>query len=173
MILADDIATIGHVTKTHGIDGEMSVMIDDDIQPENLSCLIFDMDGLYVPFFISSSRRRGTDSWLIRLQGINSELSASEFVGKGICARVCEIPEDEADGLYLEDFVGYRLLDIDGSEVGLITEVDFSTENTLFLVNTADGRQCIVPASIDLMTDISTDNATITMNLPSGILDLN
>ena len=73
MIHADDIATIGHVTKTHGIDGEMYVIIDDDIQPENLSCLIFDMDGLYVPFFISSSRRRGTDSWLIRLQGINSE----------------------------------------------------------------------------------------------------
>jgi ribosomal 30S subunit maturation factor RimM len=49
MIKDDQIISIGKVNKTHGIKGELSVLTYADIDMLELKCIIFDIDGIYVP----------------------------------------------------------------------------------------------------------------------------
>ena len=44
--------------------------------------------------------------------------------------------------------------------------------NVLFVVETADGDTCLIPAVEDFIVDIDQDKKLVTMALPSGIVGL-
>ena len=56
--------------------------------------------------------------------------------------------------------------------IGTITAVDDSTENVLFELLTADGREVLLPASDDLIAEVDNAAQTITMTIPEGLLEL-
>ena len=59
MILRDELIAIGRYNKPHGVAGEISATIDVDIDTlKELSCLVSDIDGIFVPFFVNSCRPR-------------------------------------------------------------------------------------------------------------------
>lgn len=175
MILSRDITPIGEFVKTHGIDGELSLTLDPGLTPDDLPCMILDMDGIYVPFFVTASRTRGSQSWLVTLEGITSDIEAASMVGKTVYALRDRVEDDDTDddGFYLEDMVGYTLFDV-GNEnpVGKIADVDLSTDNALFIVETDHHHRLMIPAAVDLMVAADHDLHTLTMNLPTGLADL-
>jgi len=173
MIKAESLSEIGSVIKPHGIRGEFSAEID--IDPSDLRCLIFDIDGIFVPFFVDSARQRGTHAWLVKLDGISDEKQASTFSGKDIFALRDELDEDndeDSDGFYLYDLCGYSLYDGD-TRVGEIIGIDDSTANILLLVGASSGNTVYVPFAEELVSGIDSNRHIITMNLPEGITDLN
>lgn len=173
MIRPDEVIEIGAVNKTHGIHGELSVTFDDDsIDPRELRCMIFDIDGILVPFFVASARQRGNASWLVTIDDVNSDTAATALVGKTLMALrsdVDHLTEGDDDGFYIDDLIGFTMLDTDGTPVGEITDYDDSTANVLFAVKRPDGSQIFAPAAADLITDINTENKTVTIDLPVGI----
>ena len=87
MITSAQIKLIGHINKPHGIHGEMSATIECDIEELRLfKCIIFEIDGIFVPFFISTLRPRGSQSALISIDGVISDEHAAEFANKEIYA---------------------------------------------------------------------------------------
>ena len=57
MITREELIAIGHYNKTHGVAGEISATIDVDMSLlESLSCLVSDLDGIFVPFFVNACR---------------------------------------------------------------------------------------------------------------------
>lgn len=174
MIERSQIFPIGSVTKTHGIHGEMAMTLDQDVDLAELRCIVFDMDGIYVPFFVSAVRTRGASAVLVTLDGITDEVQAAEFTGKQLFALKEDVDIDDneidPDNIYLEDLIGFKLIDTDGTEVGIISGYDDSTENTLFTVANTDGDDILIPAVDDLITDIDIEAKILTMNLPSGLI---
>ncbi len=68
---------------------------------------------------------------------------------------------------------GFTIFDAaDGTRVGCITAIDDSTDNTLFTVNTPDGRDIFIPFAEELVTDIDPEAETVTMAIADGLLDL-
>lgn len=174
MIRNDEIVEIGTVNKTHGIKGELSVTFDfDEVDPGDLRCLVFDMDGINVPYFVTSARRCGNSSWLILIDGVTTDTEASPFVGKSVSALRTDLPdsdEEDEDGFYVDDLIGFELFDTDNSHVGHIVDYDDSTINTLFEVERPDGTKLFVPAAADLIAAIDADNHTVTIDLPTGLV---
>ncbi len=176
MITPDILTSIGTFFKPHGIKGEISATLDYDIDPSELRCIVLEIDGIFVPFFVDSSRPKGASLWLVKLDGVDSEKSASAFSNHEIYAITAELPEglvDEGeDGLYLYDLEGYTLKE-DANVIGTIDGVDDSTANILLIVKTPAGGTVYVPFAEEFLTDIDKDNHTITMTLPEGLIDLN
>lgn len=174
MIDPDRLTAIGRVLKTHGIHGEMNVeLYCDDVTPDSVPCVFFSMDGIFVPFFVSSLRRRGVGACLMTVDGVTDERQAGPFGGNEVYAETDKLPapgeDDDDDYLTLDDLVGYRIVDTDGTVIGDIEEVDDSTENVLFVVERPDMTTVHVPAAEPLIVAVDTDNRTITMDLPSGL----
>ncbi len=175
MIKKESLLEIGSFHKPHGIKGELTATFDYDIEPSELRCIILDIEGIYVPFFIDSFRRRSASSWLIKLDGVDSEIDAVVFSNQDIYAIAAELPEDitdEEDGFYLYDLEGYKLL-ADDEEIGVIDGVDDTTANILLIVKSDKGNIIYVPFAEEMITDINKDLKTISMELPAGLLDLN
>lgn len=179
MIKPSDCTLVGKVNKTHGLDGELSISffsenLMDAIEPGE--CVIFDIEGIYTPFFVRSVRPRGAEALLVAFDDVEGQEQAQAFVGKSVYAvrpGDDEAGDDEADGLYAGQLVGYKAIDADtGSEIGVIDDIDDATDNVLFIIRRSDGGECRVPVVDDFIAGISRDDKTIEFSLPVGLLDL-
>lgn len=182
MIKTDSLTSAGIFTKTHGIKGELNATLG--IEPEYFQthdCFVCDIDGINVPFFISSIRGKGSTSVLIKPDGVDSETEARQFVGKTIYvdradyARFCEEEVDDTDaGGYADDFIGYTVVDEEQGEVGEITDIETSTDNALFIIKPTTGHHTVyIPVVEDFINKIDEENHIIRVSLPEGLVDLN
>ncbi len=179
MIASTDIIAIGDLHKPHGVKGEMSATLDaaDGIEPAELRCVVLMVDGIPVPFFIESARRRGTAAWLIKLQGVDDDGEAATLANHEIYALRDDLPPeltDDTDGMYLSDLVGFAVLDADGDQaVGTIDDIDDSTANTLLIIRRPDGSRALLPYSDELLRRFDPEARTLTLAVPAGVLDIN
>ncbi len=176
MITHDQVISIGHYNKPHGVGGEISASLD--VEPDVLqrfSCLISDIDGILVPFFIDEWRSRGPGATLLTIDGVHSDVQAATLANKDIMVLRTEFLElseqDQYDGLPLDFFIGFTVIDDNGHDVGRIVDYDDSTDNVLFIVE-RDGDTLRLPVVDDWITDIDSERRTIAMTLPDGLLDL-
>ena len=177
MITRDELIAIGHYNKPHGVAGEISATVDVELDLlRGLSCLVSDIDGIYVPFFVNAVRPKSGDTVLLTIDGIGNEKDVARLVNRDIFALKRDYRQEsidaDADGYPLDFFIGFELRDSDGSRVGEITDVDEQTENAIFVVE-RDGSEMMVPATDDLIVEFDVDKKLMVMDLPEGLLDLN
>ena len=177
MITREELIAIGHYNKPHGLAGELSATLDVDADVlSSLSCLVSEVDGIFVPFFVNACRAKSAETVLITIDGISSEHEAAILVNHDIYAlkREYSAASDnaDADGYPLDYFIGYQLRDNDGTPVGIITDVDEQTENAIFIITRGD-TEFMVPANDDLIVEFDTDKREMVMDLPQGLIDLN
>ncbi len=167
--MAEDLYKIGKIGKPHGVKGEVSFHFSDDVfDRTEAEYLMLCIDGLMVPFFMEEYRFRSDETALVKFCDIDTQERASELTG-------CEVffPRDVADNdddnLSWAEIIGYSLIDSATSKnVGKIASVDDSTINILFELE--DGT--LIPASIELITNVDKKHKEIEIELPDGILDL-
>lgn len=177
MITRDELILIGRYNKPHGVAGEISATVDVPVDALSaLSCLVSEMDGIFVPFFVTACRPKTAETVLLTIDGIGNEQEAAKLVNQDIYALKRDYSDAsadaDADGYPLDYFIGYELRDTDGTRVGEIIDVDEQTENAIFIVE-RDGEEVMVPASDDLIVEFDEDDEVMVMDLPQGLLDLN
>lgn len=184
MIVEDDLILAGKFLKPHALKGELNVVSDYDSEIFNEDYpVIVSMDGIYVPFYVESYRKKGLFGCLLKLRGVDSVEDARSFVNKNIyllkrdVAEFLQIDEDElvAD----EDYIGYEVYDKNLGYIGKVVDIDDSTDNLLLIVESAaTGEEVYIPFADEFIEDVTQDDENgedgrIDMILPEGIIDLN
>lgn len=178
MIDKTELIKIGNFQKTHALKGELNAILQiDEAYFEEGNPFIIDMEGLPVPFYAQTIRKKGSTSFLVKLDGIDNMDLAKDFVNKDIYAtkeRLKEYLDDEENEIYaIDGFENFRIFDTEGNEIGTIERVDNTTENILFIVITKEGSTVYIPAVEDFIETIDEEKKEIIMNLPDGLLDIN
>ena len=169
MIKKEEVYRIGRLGKTHGVRGEISFLLDDDVfDRTDADYLILDIDGILVPFFFEEYRFKTDSNALIKFDGIDTQERARELTGCDVYFPRSLADEDETSVSWAE-LVGYSLIDSNtGNTIGEIVAIDDTTINILFELT--DGK--LIPASDELIQHIDTKQHQIETNLPEGILEL-
>lgn len=169
MIRKEEVYKIGRLGKVHGIKGEISFLLDDDVFDRvDADYLVLDVDGILVPFFIEEYRFKTDSNVLMKFDGIDTQERARELTGCDVYFPRA-LAENDEDSISWAEMIGYSLMDAQsGQNLGTIAAVDDSTINILFELE--DGR--LIPASEELITNIDTQKHQIEINLPEGILEL-
>lgn len=176
MIAKEDIVEIGKFQKTHALKGELNALLDVDGDfASDGNPIIVEIDGIFVPFYAESVRPKGAESYLMKLQDVDSHEKAQLFVNKSIYALRANLVDyfDDPDLEVVDDFVGYKIVDSDLGEIGEIIEIDDSTANVLFIVETPDEKTIYIPVAEEFINAVDDDNQIIGTSLPEGLVDLN
>lgn len=176
MIGSSEIMPIGSLLKPHGIKGEITMQVDADIDLRELRCIVLDIDGIYVPYFIDSVRPRSSESVLITISDIDTDEKAQEICGKEVFALKSDVPAADGideDGFFLSDLVGYNINSTENELIGEIIAYDDSTENVLIVVRSLAGKTIYIPIADEFIDGIDPDKRIVMMNLPDGLIDLN
>lgn len=174
MIRQEEVFKIGKIGKPHGVKGEVSLMFEDDVFDRvDADYLVLLIDGILVPFFFEEYRFKSDETALVKFCDIDTKEQAQELTGCDVYFSR-KLSEDGREDMSLNEAENFKLLDAnnDNSLIGTVKSVDYSTVNTLFNVETPDGKEIMIPASEDFIVDIDTEKHFIIVDLPEGLLDL-
>lgn len=167
MITLDQLLPLGTIRKPHGKQGEMVLGADNDLlelfEPH---LLVLTIDGINVPFEVEELRTKGQD-YLLKLEDVDSEGDVRKLVNAPCYALRREVPEQEHDRVVVATLIGFTLIDQKRGEMGKIKDIDDSTINTLMLLDNG----LVLPLHDDFIEDIDTEQHSITVSLPEGLVD--
>lgn len=174
MIRRDEVYKIGRLGKPHGVKGEISFAIDDDVFDRvDADYLVLDIDGILVPFYMEEYRFKNDDTVLVKFEDIDTQEQARNYTGRDVYFPR-HLSDSDGESFSWAEIIGFKLVDAQtGQEVGTIQKVDDSTINLLFELVTPDGEDLLIPANNDLIEEVDADKKVIKMAVPEGLLNLN
>ncbi|MBP3425243.1 MAG: 16S rRNA processing protein RimM [Rikenellaceae bacterium] len=166
-----ELLPIGKIGKIFGAKGELSLVLYDSMPEDfNLEEPVFvDVESLTVPLFFDKFEPRGRSGATARFADIDTERRAAELVGREFCIMVEN--DRQEDEFYMEDLVGFRA-EVGDQIEGQITDYIDSPLNPLFEIE-VDGREVLIPAVDEFVTEIDIEQRVVTFSLPEGMLSLN
>ena len=175
MIKSDEVFYIGRITKYRGISGEVEIQFTDDaFDRGNAEYLVFEIDGILVPFFWEEYKFKNDQTAIFKFEDIDNEKEAKKIVGLKVYYPFACLDEDDENELSsIRSVTGFHVSDIHEGELGVVAHVDDSSVNVLFTIETPKGEEFIIPYHDDFLVDFDLKKRCMTLELPEGLLDLN
>jgi len=159
---------LGRVAKTHGLDGEVSVITTEGLPVDRLCGL--EVWFVPPPATVRSSKvlsvRPGPKGPLFAFEGVTDLNVAASLRGTLVLARASELPEVE-DEL---DVVGFRVTDETRGDLGEIVDVILTGANDVWVVQGPFG-EVLIPVIDDVVTDFDEDARTASVKLLPGLIE--
>ncbi|WP_072529760.1 ribosome maturation factor RimM [Bacteroides ilei] len=170
MIRKEEVFKIGVINKPHGIKGEVSLTFTDDIF-DRVDCdyLVLMMDGILVPFFIEEYRFRSDDVVLMKFEGIDTAEKARMLTNVQVFFPK-KYMEEQDEITSWNFFVGFKVDDVRHGDLGIVTDVDDTTLNVLFVIE-KEGEELLLPAHEEFIVGVDRHNRILTVDIPEGLLD--
>lgn len=138
---------IGKIVNTHGVRGALKVepWCDSPEQLCSLANLYYKKRDEYLPLAVRTASIH-KNHVLIYFDGINSIDEAMPLKNRVLFVDRDDLPLAD-DRVFIADIIGLDVFDErDGSRLGRLKSVDESPANDLFVVETPDGHEVLVPA---------------------------
>jgi 16S rRNA processing protein RimM len=161
---------IGKFRKPHGIRGEIRMTVLTDF-PELLDVgqrIYVDPD--YQPYQIKSIRWHGGDM-LIALEELPDRTAVEIFRNTMVYMKSQDIPAPAEGEFYHHQLVGLEIVTDEGEKLGLLKEVILTGANDVFLVDTPDGKEILLPDTEEVVLNIDLDNRSMLVHIIPGLLD--
>ena len=168
----NDCFFFGKITKTHGLNGEITIKLDvaNPADFAELRYLLVDEKGNLIPYFIEYQKISG-DKMFVRLQDVNNMEQAVTFLGKAVFLPNELMPQLAEDEFYYQDIVGFKLIDIIKGEIGEISDVlEYPTQAVIQVMK--DGKEVLIPIHDDIIQKVNKKAKTLTVNAPEGLIDM-
>ena len=174
MISYDDVFRIGKIGKPHGVKGEVTMHIDDDVfDRTDADYVILSIDGTLVPFFFEEYRFRTDETVLVKFADIDTTDEARRLTGCEVYFERSKSQVEESNELSWAEIVGFNVVDISaGNIIGKVENVNLSTINTLLEVRSSEGKEILIPAVDEIVISVDARKKEIVVALPDGLLEI-
>lgn len=163
MITNEQVISIGRLTRTHGKRGELQCLMSNDYWDNaDATFIILKLDNILVPFRVLDWRGKGCESLIFQLDHINDEQAAQQLIGTEAFMLLSDINQEDEIMPTWQSLVGFKVIDTDQGELGIVDIVDETTINTL--ITLSDGR--LIPIHEDFIIDINAEDKLLTICLP-------
>jgi len=171
-VTKDDCFQLGKITKTHGINGEMTFFLDVDVPEiyDDLDSVLVEVKGDLVPYFIESiaiNRNRA----IVALEGVDTIEDAQKLVNCDLFLPLENLEELEADQFYYHEVIGFQIHD---EQLG-----DLGTVRTIYTLNAQDliamdyqGKEVLIPINDEIVPSTDRERKVLNVRLPEGLLDV-
>ena len=171
-----DYQLFGYICKPHGLNGFCKLWLEQDHYMDALGHvdhLLVEIEGLVVPFFLDPAHpvRETSDTPLVKFVDLDTKEAIADLRGAAVYINkkklnTCTKPKDERD-----NWVGWSMSDLHQGHLGVITDVNHYSLNTLATVNINE-RSFMIPLAKEIIKKIDHAKQTIVVDCPEGLLDL-
>ena len=170
----DDCYQLGYVIKTHGLHGEVSILLDVDF-PESYQDLesVFvapkDSDTL-VPFFVESITVRQNKA-IVKFEDIDTIEQAEALPKSRLFLPLASLPALEDDQYYYHEIIGFTVEDEQQGTLGTVQDVYESTGQDMIVMQYQE-KEVFIPINDDIVQRVDKSESIVHVNLPEGLLDV-
>ncbi len=162
---------IGVLGRTHGLDG--TLVLDDAIAlPNGLAhgCIVhvgFSRD--FTKSFAVESFAQTEHRTLMKLRELSTAEQASGLIDHAVFARGEDLGINSSDRYRVGDIQGCRVINEQGDEIGVVTDVWILPANDVWVVTTASRTTIPLPVIEQVILGVDIEHRTITARLLDGL----
>lgn len=172
-MLKKDCFYLGTIVGKFSFKGELLIKLDTD-EPE----IYLDKESVFVeihknliPFFIEKSNLQKDHLLRVKFEGIDSEEQAEDLIKNEVYLPLTELPELNADQFYYHEVIGFKMIDKNFGEIGILIDILDQNPQHLFVIEHAD-KEVLVPINDDFIEKLDKANKTFHLNLPEGLIEM-
>ena len=163
---------VGVISTTHGLKGEVKVFptTDDPARFKKLKTVILDsgrgdltLEVEGVKFF--------KQMVILKFKGWDDISQVERFRGRGLYVPRSDAVKLKKDEYFIADLMGLRVLDEDGSELGVLQEVIETGANDVYQIQMTDGRELLLPAIRQCVLEVDVEAGFMRVHVLDGLLD--
>ena len=161
---------IGHISRTHGLKGEVTITLLPGELPENMeACWLGEGDDLARHIIEHFSAR--PDLAFMKLVGTNTLEAAKALRGKSVFLEKKGRPTAAPGTFHDDEIIGFSVSDRSLGLIGSVADVSRQAGRGFLLVK-KERREIIIPMDGPFIAAIRKKEKTIEVDLPDGFLDL-
>ena len=170
----DDCFQLGYVIKTHGLHGELSIMLDVDFPEayENLESVFVATSGsqTLIPFFVEHIAIRQNKA-LIKFEEVDTIEQAETLLKASLYLPLDSLPPLEDDQFYYHEIIGFTVEDREQGTLGVVQDVYESTGQDMIVVRYQE-KEVLIPIDPDIVPRVDKARSIVHVVLPDGLLDI-
>ena len=162
---------VGVISSTHGIRGEVKVFptTDDAARFKGLKQVILDTGKEHIPMEIQGVKFF-KQFVIVKFKGIDNINDIEKYKGRDLWIPREEAQELDEDEYYIADLLGMKVLLEDGSEFGTLKNVMETGANDVYIVDSVEHGEVLLPAIKECILDVDIETNTMTVHLMKGLL---
>ena len=167
----EDCYNLGRVTKPWGVKGQMVIFLDVDT-PEDylgLDSAFVEVKGRLVPYFFHVDSLNGNKA-VVTFEDIDAAQAAA-LAGHDLYLPLDLLPKLEGNKFYFHEVVGYRVIDEQHGDIGVLQQVIDYPAQPLFQVFQND-TEILVPVIDEVIKRVDRENKVLYIAAPNGLIDL-
>jgi 16S rRNA processing protein RimM len=161
---------LGYISKTHGLKGEVTAVIEVENILEDATSLFLDLRGTLVPYFIEKISGTAGKPF-IKFEGIQSLEQASSLKGCSIYMLKSARAKLKRGEFYDDEIIGFEVKDKNLGLLGEVKEIQSQGVNKLLSI-IQKGKEMLIPIQGPFITSINKSKKIILVELPEGFLDI-
>lgn len=173
MLNLDNYFFLGKFTKTHGYGGKLNAWFDVDNPQEysQLEMVFVEINQNLVPYFIKQMSLLNNKA-VVELQDVDDATDAELLVQKNLYLPISLLPEKKGNSFYFHEVEGFKMIDINQGEIGIIKTVLDSPGQDLFQVFNKEGKEILIPMNGGIIKKVDRKEKSITVNAPEGLIEI-
>lgn len=164
---------LGKIVSKFSFKGEILLKLDVD-EPTSLkiSTIFIEIEKSLVPFYINKISLHKSSLLKIKFEGIDNEDSANSILKKETFLPLKELPKLEGNKFYYHEILGFKAIDIEFGEVGIIERVNDQTSQAIILVKNPKNKVIMIPLVDDFLVELNREEKRMIFKLPEGLINL-
>ncbi|MCK5793586.1 MAG: 16S rRNA processing protein RimM [Anaerolineales bacterium] len=161
---------IGKFRRPHGIRGEVRMTVLTDF-PELISPgQVIYAGERYSAYTVREIRWHGGDI-LVSLKELPDRTAVEIFRNVMVYMKSEDMPELPEGDYFIHQLVGMEVITDQGEKLGTLKEILITGANDVYLVESPEGKELLIPAIEDVVLNINQDSGQILVHIISGLLD--
>ena len=168
----EQLLRVGVISSTHGVRGEVKVYptTDDVNRYKKLKKVVLDTGREYIDLEISGVKFF-KNLVILKFKGIDNINDIEKYKGKDLLVHREDAVALEENEKYVADLIDLKVVTDDGIVLGYLTEVMETGANDVYVVETEDGQELLLPAIRDCILDVDLDEEVMTVHILPGLFD--
>ncbi|WP_068619408.1 ribosome maturation factor RimM [Paenibacillus tuaregi] len=172
--MSESLLSIGKVVNTHGIRGELKVLLSTDFPevrfaPKSELLLVNPENQRKIKVTVDQSRPY-KQTYIVKFKEYGNINEVEQYKGwdlKVTKDQTIELPENE---YYFHEIIGCRVVTDEGEELGVIDEILRPGANDVWVVKTPARKQILLPVIDDVVLDVNVKDKLVKVHLMEGLL---
>ena len=171
--------TVGFITSCHGINGQVKIKSLSDFEERFLEPGIRWLQKENEPpskiELISGFKQPGKDTFIVKLQGINTRNDAEQLKKFKILVKTDKLPKLKKEEFHLLELLNLEVKTLENNElqiIGKVVNLENEKNNLLVIELFKDQKKVFIPFVKEIVPLVDIKNNFLIINPPNGLLEL-
>jgi len=178
MINKNELLTVGLITSCHGINGQVKVKSLSDFEERFLKPGMRWLQKENEPpskiELISGFIQPGKETFIVKLQGINTRNHAEQLKKFKILVNTDKLPKLKKEEFHLLELINLEVKTLENNELKTIGKVIHleNEKNNLLIIELKNQKKVLIPFVREIVPLVDIKNNFLIINPPEGLLEL-